>query len=113
MIIVATDSSQHRFCFDSFHDLRDLCCGNGPAVNDVIAAVNRSGAFRREESHQLCDLFRLAWPAQGNAAEEVHDLLARSILVDSIALANCMIIPWAPEVSMKPGEIRLTRTPLG
>src|SRR5205085_6521983 len=66
----------NEYCQDGFrHRCRltlNLGCGDGPAVNDVITTVNRSSAFGREESHQLCDLFRRAWSAQRNAAEEVH-----------------------------------------
>jgi hypothetical protein len=55
----------------------------------------------------------LWWSADGNAADHVHDLLARGTLVDPVAPGQPHDHPGAPEVSMKPGEMTLTRTPFG
>jgi hypothetical protein len=67
---------------------RDLGCRNGPAVDNVITAVNRGRAIGRKEGYQLCDLFRAARSTDGNAADHVHNHLTRSILVDSSALGQ-------------------------
>ncbi len=45
----------------------------------------------------------------------IMSMICRRAVSSSIPLLSAIwrIIPWAPDVSMKPGEIRLTRTPPG
>jgi hypothetical protein len=75
--------------------------------------VNRSCTIGCRECHQFGNFLRLTGSADWNASNYVHDLPVRTILVDAAALwASCTIMPCAPDVSMNPGEIMLTRTPV-
>jgi len=58
--------------------------------------MNRSGTIGRKEGHQLCNFFWPAGPADGNAADEVDNLLTRSILVDSVAFGQLDDHPVRP-----------------
>jgi len=50
----------------------------------------------------------LAGSADGNAADHVHDLPARTIFAMPLLWASCTIMLCAPDVSMNPGEVMLT-----
>src|SRR5215510_13029304 len=54
---------------------------DGAPIDDILAAGDRGGAIRGEEGYQLGDLGRPARTAQRDAAEGLHQLLARRMSV--------------------------------
>jgi hypothetical protein len=68
--------------------------------------MNRSDTIACKEGRQLCNFFWPAGPADGNAADEVDNLLTRSILVDSVALGQLDYHPVRAPHSLRTDFVR-------
>src|SRR5579859_6168128 len=94
-------------------DARKSSGGYGATVDDVVSPADERASVRGQKGDQLRHFLGTACPTQGNASKQLHDPLPCGVFADAAGSGDVVDHSFAPEVSMKPGEIVVTRTPFG
>lgn len=86
---------------------------NGPAVDDVLGAVNACGAVRGQVGDEVGDLVRVSGTPDRDPTEAVEDNWRASSIVPPLSACSRSKKSTDPSVRIQPGDTTLTRTPLG